>query len=68
MKKRKDAGEDIGDPRVYELVSTQAEQVTRAEELKENPDVDQTTIQMADTADKTKEIFRTAPLHLLLVK
>ena len=61
MKKRKDAGEDIGDPRVYELVSTQAEQVTRAEELKENPDVDQTTIQMADTADKTKEIFRTAP-------
>ena len=38
MKKRKDAGEDIGDPRVYELVSTQAEQVTRAEELKENPD------------------------------
>ena len=61
MKRKKDAGEDIGDPNVYELVSTEAEQAARVEELKQDPNVNIETIQTADNNESTKRIFRSAP-------
>ena len=61
MARRKRAKEDTGDARVYELVSTEAEQKARVAELKADPDVNDITIEIADNANAITNNFKNAP-------